>query len=225
LSGPRNSVYDNDAAGYARLRSCWLNRRRAEFLAARILDYALPAASLVVEVGSGAGGLLNGLGGRFPEYRFLGIEPLPNYVEFARAAAPGNVSYVMVSAEDAASCLPDEPRLVLSNDVLHHLPSYSVAARALARRAGAGCRWLAIEPNPWNPYTFLRQAAGYGERNFHPGAFAQAAEREGWRLRSREYLFLIPPFVKAPPEWMKAVERRFEKVPVAAGGVCLELSR
>ena len=221
---PRNSVYDNDAAGYDRLRSCWLNRRREEFIGGRIREYELAPGSLVVEIGSGAGGLLNRLGRRFPEHRFLGIEPLENYADFARGGAPANVSYICAGAEDAAARLPGEAHLVLSNDVLHHLPSYSTAARALAGRAAEGCRWLAIEPNRRNPYTFLRQAAGYGERNFRPGAFAQAAERDGWRLRSRVYLFLIPPFVKEAPEWMKAMERRFEKVPFLAGGVCLELA-
>ena len=224
MSSSYNSVYDGDTAGYARLRSCWLNRRREEFIAARIVEYALPAGSLAVEIGSGTGGLLNRLGRRFPDLRFLGIEPLAGYVDFARTGAPSNVSYVTATAEDAGPLLPGPPRLVLSNDVLHHLPSYSTAARGLARHAAAGCLWLALEPNQWNPYTFLRQSAGYGERNFHPRAFAQAAGREGWRLGSREYLFLIPPFVKQAPAWMKAMERRFERVPMLAGGVCLEFS-
>ena len=224
MTGPRNSVYDSDPAGYDRLRSCWLNQRRTDFIAGRLTGYGLPAGSLAVEIGSGAGGLLNRLGRRFPGLRFLGVEPLANYVDFARAGAPPNVSYVVGTAEDAGPLLPEAPGLVLSNDVLHHLPAYSPAARALAHRAAAGCRWLALEPNHWNPYTFLRQSAGYGERNFHPGVFAQAAGREGWRLRSREYLFLIPPFVKQAPAWMKAMERRLERVPVLAGGVCLEFS-
>lgn len=223
-TGPRNSVYDNDAAGYDRLRCGWIERRRAEFIAGRLTGYGLPAGALVVEIGSGAGGLLNGLGRRFADLRFLGIEPLANYVDFARAAAPSNVSYVVATAEDAARALPEGPRLALSNDVLHHLPSYAAAARGLAQRAAAGCRWLAMEPNHWNLYTFLKQSTGYGERNFHPGAFAQAAGREGWRLDRREYLFLIPPFVKQPPAWMKAMERRLERVPILAGGVCLEFS-
>lgn len=224
MNGPCNSVYDDDPAGYDRLRSGWLNQRRADFIANRLRGYGLAAGSLAVEIGSGAGRLLNGLGRRFPDLRFLGIEPLGGYVDFARTGAPSNVSYLTATAEDAGPLLPGPPRLVLSNDVLHHLPSYSMAARGLARHAAAGCLWLALEPNQWNPYTFLRQSAGYGERNFHPRAFAQAAGREGWRLGSREYLFLIPPFVKQAPAWMKAMERRFERVPMLAGGVCLEFS-
>jgi len=201
----RNSVYDNDPAGYDRLRSGWLNQRRADFITNRLMGYGLPAGALAVEIGSGAGGLLNRLGRRFPDLRFVGIEPLAGYVDFARGGAPTNVSYVTATAEDAEALLPGRPRAVLSNDVLHHLPGYSAAAKAMARRAATGCLWLALEPNHWNPYTFLKQAAGNGERNFHPRAFAQAAEREGWRLRSREYLFLIPPFVKEAPAWMKAM--------------------
>lgn len=224
MTGARNSVYDNDPAGYDRLRSCWLNQRRADFIIGRLPGYGLPAGSLAVEIGSGAGGLLNRLGRRFPDLRFLGVEPLAGYVDFARAGAPPNVSYVEATAEAAGPLLPEPPRLVLSNDVLHHLPSYSPAARAMAQRAAAGCLWLALEPNPRNPYTFLKQSTGYGERNFHPRAFAQAAGREGWRLRSREYLFLIPPSVKQAPAWMKTMERRLERIPILAGGVCLEFS-
>ena len=33
-----NSVYDGDPAGYDRLRSGWLNRRRADFIAGRLAD-------------------------------------------------------------------------------------------------------------------------------------------------------------------------------------------
>src|SRR5208283_6198276 len=85
LSGPCNSVHDNDPAGYDRLRSGWLNQRRADFIIKRLRGYGLPGGSLVVEIGSGAGGLLNRLGRDFPEVRFVGIEPLAGYVDFARA--------------------------------------------------------------------------------------------------------------------------------------------
>jgi hypothetical protein len=217
-------VYDNDPAGYDRLRSGWLNQRREDFIIKRLRGYGLPGGSLVVEIGSGAGGLLNRLGRSFPGIRFVGIEPLAGYVDFARAGAPRNVAYAMGAAEDAEALLPGPPRVVVSNDALHHLRCYAASARAMARRAAAGCLWLALEPNHWNPYTFLKQCAGYGERNFHPRAFAQAVGREGWGLRSKEYLFLIPPFVKQAPAWTKAMERRLERVPFLAGGVCLELA-
>jgi SAM-dependent methyltransferase len=218
-----NSRYDSDPSGYDRLRSCWLNERRADYLSKQLTSYRLAAGSLVVEIGSGTGWLLNHLGESFPYVRFLGLDPIPAYVEFARKRAPANVEYVMSTVEEAGRYITESPQLVLSNDVLHHLNSYEAAARTFALLGASGCRWLVIEPNSTNPYTWFRQWIGPGERNFHPGPFRQAAAENGWTVLHKGYMFLIPPFVKRPCAWMRALEQRFEHVPMLAGGVSMEL--
>jgi SAM-dependent methyltransferase len=221
---PFNSTFDGDAQGYDELRACWLNERREQFIAARLESYALPERALIVEIGSGTGWLLNRLGGRFPRLRFIGIEPIGGYVEYARRAAPANVVYQQSTIEDALS-FASVPRVVLSNDVLHHVPSYEGALHAVARFTAPACRWLAIEPNCRNLYTFVKQATGYGEQNFWPGRFRKLALREGWTLRLKGHLFLVPPAVKQAPSWMQSLERQFERIPALAGGVYLEFER
>lgn len=219
---PFNSTFDNDPRLYDSLRSCWLNQRREEFIAAQLERYRLPDGALVLEIGSGTGWLLNRLGTQFPRLRFMGLEPISGYVDFAAAKAPANVFYSKTTLENVEE-LPERPRVLLSNDVLHHVPSYEGAVRAAARLASAECRWLAIEPNYRNLYTFVKQATGYGEQNFWPGRFGRTAAAEGWTLQLRGHLFLIPPSVKQPPAWMKTVEKRLDGVPFLAGGVFLEL--
>ncbi|HEY1341413.1 MAG TPA: class I SAM-dependent methyltransferase [Bryobacteraceae bacterium] len=221
---PYNSTYDGDARGYDLLRDCWLNQRRERFIAAWLAGCALPDGALVVEIGSGTGRLLNGLGVRFPHLRFAGIEPIPGYVEYARRQAPPNIAYQQAPLDDVQS-FAGSPRAILSNDVLHHLPSYEGALHAVAGFASEDCRWLAIEPNCKNLYTFVKQAIGYGERNFWPRRFRHAAEGEGWTLRSKGHLFLIPPSFREAAHWMQALEHRLEAVPFLAGGVYLELEK
>jgi SAM-dependent methyltransferase len=220
---PLNSTYDDNPERYDRLRDCWLNRRHEEFIAARLNCYQRPADSLVLEIGSGTGWLLNRLGARFPALRFAGVEPIAGYVEYAQKNAAPNVRY-LASTLEQADALAESPRAVLSNDVLHHVPSYEEALRAAARLAAPACRWLAIEPNCKNLYTFVKQATGYGEQNFWPGRFRRMAAREGWRLDGKGHLFLVPPSVDQPPQWMQAIERFGERVPFLAGGVYLEFT-
>ena len=52
----------------------------------------------------------------------------------------------------------------------------------------------------------------------------RVARSSGWRLVARRHLFLIPPFVRTAAPWMIELERRFERIPVLAGGVCLRLA-
>ena len=218
---PYNSTFDGDPEVYDRLRTCWLNERREAFISNRLTKYQLPTGTLVVEIGSGTGWLLNRLGRRFPALRFLGFEPIAGYVEYARMNALSNVTYLQTTIEDAGA-LPDAPMVVLSNDVLHHVPSYAGAIQSISRFAAPRCRWLAIEPNCGNPYTFTKQALGYGEQNFWPGQFRTAAGDCGWELTGKGHLFLIPPTVREPRGWMKTLEAKLDWIPCLAGGVHLE---
>jgi hypothetical protein len=42
-------------------------------------------------------------------------------------------------------------------------------------------------------------------------------------LEGTTHLFLIPPFIRKPPPLLVSLERIFERFPLTAGGVCLEL--
>ena len=70
------------------------NQRREQFASARIKGRELPGDSLILEIGSGTGWLLNRLGRCFPQVRFSGVEPIGAYVQYARKQAPPNVQYI-----------------------------------------------------------------------------------------------------------------------------------
>jgi len=112
---------------------------------------------------------------------------------------------------------------VISSDVLHHVGDQSlVTAQARAASAGKG-GWLLIEPNLWNPYILAFQGLAPGERNFRPRSFLSVANANGWRLRRRGFLFLVPGFVASPGPRLRRAEHRWEHLRLLAGGVWLEL--
>ncbi len=223
---PRNAIYDDVPAEYDALRQCWLNKRRVQFISALIDTLRLPASSRVLEVGSGTGAMLDQLGAAYPHLAFEGLEPLSAYVAFAKERCSAkNVCYHEGTAEGADRVVSEPVDLILSNDVLHHLRSEPEAMAALTQLSQKGCRWVLIEPNPLNLYAFLGQALKSGERNFRPRAFRSLAEEAGWTVRSRGTVFLIPPFVKEAPAWLRALERMLERVPFLGGGVWMELER
>lgn len=220
---PLNAGFDDNPELYDRLRDCWLNRRRDSFIATQLKD--LTAGSRVLEIGCGTGWLLARRAGASPHVDWTGIEPQESYVSFARRNSPlPNLRFVTGLAERADQLVNPGFQVILSNDMLHHVESQAEVAGSLRRIAAPGCRWLLIEPNCRNPYTFLRQALKYGERNFWPAEFLEAAHQAGWKQTAQRYLFLVPPFLKEPSRAMIRLEHTFEGLPFVAGGVCLELT-
>jgi len=181
----------------------------------------LTLGAAILEVGSGTGWLLRRLAAEFPEHRFFGLEPDATYVDFARQHARPNECHSTGLAEelDARAFPPVE--MVLSNDVLHHVQSVEATFCGVADIAAPGCVWWSIEPNFLNPYTFLT----FGERNFLPRSAVPMAVRAGWQLTGRRNLFLVPPFIRRPPPWMRVLEGRLEDNPILGGGLCLRLVR
>jgi 2-polyprenyl-3-methyl-5-hydroxy-6-metoxy-1,4-benzoquinol methylase len=224
-----NARWDDRPAEYAAARECWLTRRRTSFVA-DFLHEARPG-DRVLDVGSGVGGLAIDLAAARPDLRFTGVEPQGSYVEFGSASAATrgvqNVCFRVGLAERLAQTLGADARFewILSNDLLHHVPDQDDVLRSVAEVASAGARWLAIEPNWRNPYVLIACAVKRGERNFWPGDFLAGANAAGWALQSRDFLFLIPPFVKRPPRLLVDLEKAFEHYPLLAGGVALTLVR
>lgn len=217
---PLNAAYDERPAEYDRQRGCWLNERRLRFIAGRLRSEPPGRVRNVLEIGSGTGWLLLRLAAMFPEILFRGVEPLAEYVEFARSRSTApNVEFLIATAESVDTLALPPTDMVLSNDVLHHVERMDLAVAAVSRVAGPNCVWHAIEPNWLNIYSFFRQAATPGECVFWPWQFSGLARRRQWWKRETAYLFLIPPFVRDPPEWLKTLERKIEWIPFMAGGI------
>jgi SAM-dependent methyltransferase len=97
---PLNSHWDGRPHEYDELRACWLNQRRLAFLVDQIRATNLPSGATVLEVGSGTGWLLRRLAARFPEHRFVELEPDAAYVDFARQNAQPNEQHSVGVAEE-----------------------------------------------------------------------------------------------------------------------------
>ena len=218
-----NSVWDHDPEAYAKLRQCWLNTRRQAYISKALEK--LDTGDLVLEVGSGTGNLLIELASKSPDLSFIGVDPLTPYVEFATNQAIlrslANVRFFTSTGEDIDKTIKQTCRLILSNDVIHHVNDEAALSHAIFALSSKETEWIAIEPNCLNPYTFWKQATGAGEKNFYPRSFLNKAS--DWICQSKEHLFLIPPFLKDPPGFLKMIERKLEWVPCTAGGVVLRL--
>jgi SAM-dependent methyltransferase len=223
-----NSIYDAHPQEYDALRSCWLNERRRSYIHKWLAGEVCRRGALrVLELGSGTGWLLGELARAFPECCFMGVEPLESYVEYSRKRAQlSNLVFI----GDTAEAFQQPPGwapfdVVLSNDMLHHVASLRAVVANVTKSVSRSAQWLLIEPNCVNPYTFVRQATLPGERNFWPRQFLRTASAAGWSPLRRDYLFLIPPFVRNPPLAARALERRIEWIPFLAGGVAVVLGR
>ncbi len=226
--GPSNQLnarHSGDAEAYEALRDTWLNRRRAAYVLDSIST--VKAGARVLEIGSGTGYLLLALAKHRPELQYVGVDPLPNYIEHSRnrAAEAGlEVRFEVGYAEDLGGLLTDTPvDVILSNDTLHHVADIEQTAAQLAAVSAPGAIWVAIEPSNLNPYIVTRHYLEDGERNFRPRSFRAAARRAGWEPVSQRFLFAIPPAIADPPTWMTRMEPVVERIPVVAGGVVQHL--
>jgi ubiquinone/menaquinone biosynthesis C-methylase UbiE len=222
-----NGHFDADAAGYQRLRAGRQFQRRL----ARTLDFLAdaPADGLVVEIGAGTGGMLEALADARPDLRFLGVEPLDNYVEFAQGRwadrDPERLRIVVGTAEHLGDQAEQPAARVVSHDVLHHVDDIAATIRAVTDVTEPGARWLAVEPNRANPWVAAYHIAAPGERLFNQRAFLAEATGAGWQVADRFRMFLIPHAVASPPPVLQTLEDRYEHLPVVSGAVAAVLVR
>ncbi len=224
-----NSIYSDRPELYWNVRECWLNKRRMDHIIQYLKSH--PHARNILEIGSGVGGLLLDLAEQFPEHRFMGIEPSDNYCAFAEQLKKerrlSNVHFLPQSSDtlDLHNQSLNKFDLILSNDVLHHIDNWEKLLENLGPYLKSRTLWLTIEPNPYNIYSAYRQSTQPGERIFAKSKFLKIASIHGWKKKSVNFLFLIPPFVKVPSRWMIEMEKKFESMPFLGGGICMELVR
>jgi ubiquinone/menaquinone biosynthesis C-methylase UbiE len=226
-TAPLNSSFDDAPDAYDELRAAGhMSRRRADLVA----ELLRRSPGTVVELGSGTGTLLRELAGRFPDRRFVGVEPLPNYVTFAReqasAAGLGNVAFEEGTGEALGSVVPaGSADVALSIDALHHVRDLDQVLAQLAEVAAPGAHWYAMEPDRLHPYVWAMHVLTEGERTFPSRDFLKRAARAGWRLESRRRLFIYPSGVRRVPPWAERVEQRLEGVPGISGALLMDLVR
>jgi SAM-dependent methyltransferase len=224
---PLNASFDADPERYEELRAAGhMARRRLEYFLAVVDGSSGP----VVELGCGTGTLLRGLAARRPDRRFLGVEPLPIYVDFARerasAAGLANVRFEAGTGEGLSAVAGRASAgLLISVDSLHHVADLdTVIAEAAAVTVPAG-HWRAMEPNRLHPYVAAYHVLTRGERTFPVRDFLRRAAAGGWRQAGREHLYLYPSGVDSVPAWGERLERRLERFRPLSGAVVLDLVR
>ena len=225
--GPWNAAYDDEPEAYDDLRAGGhMARRRVEYF--RRVVNRVPGS--VVELGCGTGTLLRGLAAAHPDRSFLGVEPLPNYVEFARerAADAGltNVRFAAAPGEELGSVVPPgSAGLVISVDSLHHVEDLDRVVTAVATATALDGRWYAMEPNRLHPYVLAYHVLTAGERTFDPGQFLRLARRRGWALVGSRRMYVFPSGVPAVPAWAGRLERQLESSRLLSGAVVQDLVR
>jgi ubiquinone/menaquinone biosynthesis C-methylase UbiE len=227
IASPFNASFDDLPEEYDDLRAAGhMARRRVEFFTRAVHRTPGP----VVEIGCGTGTLLRQLAAAHPERSFLGVEPLANYVEFARrrAAAAGltNVRFEAATGESLGSVVaPGSAGLVISVDALHHVSDLDRVIDEVATATRLDGRWLAMEPDRLHPYVLAYHVLTAGERTFPARDFLRRARSRGWALVRRRRLYLYPSGVQRVPDWAGRLERRLERRPFLAGAVVHDLVR
>jgi ubiquinone/menaquinone biosynthesis C-methylase UbiE len=224
---PFNAGFDDRPDEYDRMRSDGhMARRRLAYFT----EVVARCSGDVLELGCGTGTLLRGLAAAHPDRRFVGIDPLAGYVDYAgklaREEGLDNVRFLAGTGEELDGLLPaGSVGLVISVDALHHVTDLDRVVAAVHRVTDDGGRWRAMEPNRWHPYVWLYHTLTRGERTFPVGDFLRRARRAGWTLAGRSLMFAVPSGVAALPPLLARAERTLERVPPLAGGIVLDLTR
>jgi SAM-dependent methyltransferase len=222
---PFNAAFDEFPEAYDELRAAGhMARRRADFFTGVIDRFP----GVVLEIGCGTGTLLRNLAARRPDRQFIGVEPLPNYVDFARAkaagAGTGNVQFAAATGETLSEVVaPGSVGLVISVDALHHVTDTDQVVREVSRAATPGAHWWAMEPNRVHPYVWAYHVFTDGERTFPARDFLRRARAGGWELASRQNMYLYPSGIAQVPGWAEQLELRLERFRPVAGAVVLDL--
>lgn len=224
---PLNAGFDDAPDAYDELRATGhMSRRRLDIFT----ELLAGSRGTVVELGSGTGTLLRALAARLPDRQFVGVEPLDNYVAFAREQAEArglhNVRFEAAPAEALTSVVPPASAgTVLSVDALHHVADLDRVVAEVGAATTPGAHWYAMEPNRMHPYVWAYHSFTDGERTFDHRDFQRRAAGAGWRPVDRRTWFLYPSGVRAVPPWAATLERRLERIPAVAGARLLELIR
>jgi ubiquinone/menaquinone biosynthesis C-methylase UbiE len=222
-----NGSFDDVPEQYDDLRAAGhMARRRVAFFSTAVHRTPGP----VVELGCGTGTLLRRLAAAHPDRSFLGIEPLANYVEFARrearAVGLGNVRFEAATGEELGSVVPPGTAgLVISVDALHHVQDLDRVIDEVFTATRRDGRWVTMEPDRLHPYVLAYHVLTAGERTFPARDFLRRARARGWSLVRRRRLFTYPSGVARVPGWAERLERRLERRPVVAGAIVHEVVR
>ncbi|MBI5087786.1 MAG: methyltransferase domain-containing protein [Actinobacteria bacterium] len=216
---PHTSV---SAAAYDAGRAGWHEDRRLEMVVP-----LLPArpGSLVVELGCGSGRFLSRLAAARPDLTYVGIDIDALLIEHARTHH-GRSGVEFELGDVTQEWNRPQASLVVSVDMLHHVPDTERLYHAMHRRMERGARWLAFEPNVWHPaVTFSQERmkrAGLGEDHFRPWRELPRLRSAGFVIESRRYLLAAPQGASLPA-LLEPPLRLIERVPVVGASLGLLL--
>ena len=226
-SAPLNGAFDDVPEQYDDLRAAGhMARRRMAFFSTVVQRTPGP----VVELGCGTGTLLRQLAAAHPHRTFLGIEPLPNYVEFARERAAAlhlaNVRFEAAPGESFGQVVPPASAgLVISVDALHHVVDLDRVIDEVFTATRENGRWVTMEPNRVHPYVLAYHVLTHGERTFDAADFLTRARARGWSLVRRRLMYIYPSGVPRVPAWAARLELHLECSRPFAGAIVHDLVR
>ncbi|MYE11977.1 MAG: methyltransferase domain-containing protein [Gammaproteobacteria bacterium] len=197
---------DWDPAQYDRFRNYRLRP------ALELLDRVpINGASLVHDLGCGAGAITRIVANRFPGARVIGLDSSPEMLGRARAE-PGRIEWVH---GDIAEWEPEQaPDLIFSNAALHWLEDHeALFPRLLGHLAPGGCLAVQMPRSHLQPSHVLMcetlASGGVGGLPLGDEAVAAAAGRD-WVLDSNTYYDLLAPGVSEVDIWETEYLHRLE---------------
>lgn len=197
---------DWDPAQYDRFRDFRL--RPALELLRRV---PITEASLVYDLGCGAGAITRIVAQRFPAARVIGLDSSPEMLARARAE-PGRIEWIH---GDITDWEPEQaPDLIFSNAVLHWLDDHqTLFSRLLGCLAPGGCLAVQMPLSHAQPsHTLMCETLANGGAGGSPladEAVAAAAARD-WVLDSGAYYELLAPLAAELDIWETEYLHRLE---------------
>jgi ubiquinone/menaquinone biosynthesis C-methylase UbiE len=196
--------------------------RRVKIVKEFLSETPVLGEGLVLEIGAGTGQVMKLVSQDFPRMRFTAVEPVEEYVRYAReryAAENGFLEYHTGTAETLS--LPEKSvKAAYSVNIWHHVPLERIqaSAQAVARVLRDDGLYFILEPNFRHPYVASYQAWTRGERCFLPWRELKIL-RECFEVQSVSFYFALPEFIRSVPPWLARAEEGLERCPVLAGSV------
>ena len=221
-----NAKFDDKAEEYFKIRDTALIRMRGEMILSAINK--VEGDLKMCEIGGGTGNMVIFLASQLKDkaIQINVFEPLKNYVKFASRKLKNYKNILLIN--DKIEALEQYKKLnsgvnfFYTVDTLHHIKNPSNILDLLKRDSNIEKYFAIIEPNNYNPYTYLYHKLKKGEEVFNHKEFIAHAKVNGWKVVERNYFYAIP-FLFYRFKIFKIMNQYFSKSKFFCGSVFILL--